>query len=80
MNEDYPIPKIIDKVEISIPTEGHLVDYLYTFRGKGSWAYWPEYVRTAEIGDYSNVQQSMVQTADSARSETIFAKSLLMLY
>lgn len=39
---------MVGEIEISIPLEGMLVDYVYIFIQKGAWKYWPEVVRRME--------------------------------
>lgn len=31
-----------------MPSEGYLIEYLYVFKQKGAWKYWPDMVRRQE--------------------------------
>ncbi|XP_069675994.1 dynein axonemal heavy chain 7 isoform X3 [Periplaneta americana] len=66
-NPDCSIPQSLDKVEISIPGEGILYDYVYFFKQKGSWKYWPDVLKTKEVVETINIQQMLVPTSESMR-------------
>nr|XP_018918133.1 PREDICTED: dynein heavy chain 7, axonemal [Bemisia tabaci] len=66
-NNLMPATEELEKIEIVIPVDGSLFDYYYQFKAKGSWKYWPEFVRNFKIDESSNIQQVLVPTVDAAR-------------
>ncbi|XP_055378973.1 dynein axonemal heavy chain 12 [Condylostylus longicornis] len=48
-NEQYPMPRKLGNVEIIMPGEGLIFDYLYVFKQKGQWRYWPDIARKQDI-------------------------------
>lgn len=67
LDPDYPIPEILEKVDISIPGEGTLYDYTYNFKQKGSWKYWPEVLKTISTVENVNIHQMLIPTVESMR-------------
>lgn len=61
----HPIPESIGKIDISIPLEGLLIDYVYIFKQKGAWKYWPDLLKKAENEETSLGVQ--VPTIDTGR-------------
>lgn len=59
-----PVPESVGKIEISIPQEGHFFDYVYVFRQKGAWRFWPDVVRGMKIETDVAVQ---IPTIDTGR-------------
>jgi dynein heavy chain len=68
LNQDYPIPESVDKVDISIPMEGTLYDYTYNFKHKGSWKYWPDILKSVHPAETVNIQHMLIPTAETLRS------------
>lgn len=49
LTDEYPLPEVLNnKMDISIPLEGLLVEYVYIFKQKGAWKYWPDLIRRQE--------------------------------
>ncbi|XP_018571400.1 dynein heavy chain 12, axonemal [Anoplophora glabripennis] len=67
LEEEYPFPETVEKMEISIPSEGILFDYSYHYKMKGNWRYWPEVVRTERVDECKNILQALIPTVDTAR-------------
>ncbi|XP_055593622.1 dynein axonemal heavy chain 12 [Uranotaenia lowii] len=44
-DEKHPVPEAIGKIDISMPGEGMLIDYIYHFKQKGNWRFYPDMVR-----------------------------------
>ncbi|KAJ9581293.1 hypothetical protein L9F63_023527, partial [Diploptera punctata] len=65
-NESYPVPASIEKIEIAIPAEGTLYDYVYSFKPKGGWKNWPEVVKTIKIEETVGIN-SPIPTTESLR-------------
>lgn len=64
---NYPYPEWLEKLEIGIPSEGILFDYGYIYKGKGSWKYWPEIIKSEKVEECKNILQALVPTVDTAR-------------
>lgn len=46
VTEETPAPGCLKgKIDISIPMEGDFSEYVYIFKQKGAWKYWPDVVR-----------------------------------
>lgn len=56
-----------EEIEISLPTEGFLEDYIYNFKGKGNWKYWPEALKVMKLDDIFNSRNNMVTTIESLK-------------
>lgn len=65
--ETSPYPDFMEKLEVSLPTEGILFDYSYYFKGKGNWKYWPEIVRAERVEECKNILHALIPTVDTAR-------------
>nr|XP_023012338.1 LOW QUALITY PROTEIN: dynein heavy chain 7, axonemal-like [Leptinotarsa decemlineata] len=65
--EDFPYPESLEKLEVSIPTEGLLFDYAYNYKMKGNWKFWPELVRNERVDECKNILQALIPTVDTAR-------------
>lgn len=64
---DLSPPENMSRIEIAIPNEGLLYDYVYTFTAKGSWKNWSEIAKTYKIDEMSNIEQILVHTVDTSR-------------
>ncbi|EDS37651.1 ciliary dynein heavy chain 11 [Culex quinquefasciatus] len=60
----HPVPEVMGKIDVSMPGEGMIMDYVYHFKQKGSWRYYPDMVRQMknEVGI-----TLLVPTLDSVR-------------
>ncbi|KAK9744283.1 Dynein heavy chain, N-terminal region 2 [Popillia japonica] len=71
-NEEYPFPEsFADKIDITLPVEGLMIDYNYNFRMKGNWKYWPDIVKGMRLEDAPNIQQMLVPTVDTVKYTSI---------
>ncbi|CAG9798387.1 unnamed protein product [Chironomus riparius] len=66
-----PLPGEVGKIEVSVPTEGLIIDYVYIFKQKGVWKYWPDLVRNMKI-ETLGVSTMQVPTIDTARYSYLF--------
>ncbi|KAJ1520032.1 hypothetical protein ONE63_004262 [Megalurothrips usitatus] len=66
-NEQHPVPESVGPVEVSIPHEGTLYDYVYVYRQKGSWKHWPELLRSVKMTETINIQQMVVPTVETVK-------------
>lgn len=66
VSDENPAPGLLKgKIDVSIPSEGNLAEYMYVFKQKGSWKYWPDVVRRLDP-DISALG-IQVQTIDTGR-------------
>ncbi|XP_072386040.1 dynein axonemal heavy chain 7 isoform X2 [Diabrotica undecimpunctata] len=66
-NEQHPYPQCLEKVDLSIPSEGLLFDYGYNYRLKGGWKYWPDVIKYERVDECKNIMQALIPTVDTAR-------------
>ncbi|KAK5645094.1 hypothetical protein RI129_006394 [Pyrocoelia pectoralis] len=66
-NVEYPIPPLIEKLEIQIPNDGILFDYSFVFKGKGTWKYWPDTIKSMKVDEAKNIQQVLIPTVDTVK-------------
>uniref|UniRef100_A0AAR5PYC5 AAA+ ATPase domain-containing protein n=1 Tax=Dendroctonus ponderosae TaxID=77166 RepID=A0AAR5PYC5_DENPD len=65
--EEYVYPETLEKLEVSLPSEGIIFDYAYNYKMKGNWKFWPEIVRAERVEDCKNILQALIPTVDTAR-------------
>ncbi|XP_013163033.1 PREDICTED: dynein heavy chain 12, axonemal [Papilio xuthus] len=79
------VPQEIDRIDVSIPTEGKLVDHYYQYKGKGCWKYWPDTLKTVQVKEQINLLQTVIPTLETEkyisllRLHTKFAQPLLLI-
>ncbi|XP_057662092.1 dynein axonemal heavy chain 12 isoform X1 [Diorhabda carinulata] len=66
-NEKWPYPACLEKLEVSIPAEGIIFDYSYSYKMKGNWKFWPAVVKTERVDECKNIMQALIPTVDTAR-------------
>lgn len=54
-----------NRLDISLPSEGNLADYVYLFKQKGTWKVWSDLVRRQEPEE--TVLGTHVTTTDTGR-------------
>lgn len=59
------MPEAVGKVDIGMPLEGLLVDYVYVFKQRGAWRSWNDITKRLEVEETSLGVQ--VPTVDTAR-------------
>lgn len=66
MTEETPAPgQLKGKIDVSVPAEGNLSEYVYIFKQKGSWKHWPDLIRRIE--PEISALGIQVQTIDTGR-------------
>lgn len=60
-------PEALSSLDIPIPSEGLLYDYVYSCTSRGSWKNLSEVVKTKKIEEMSTMEQTLVYTLDTAR-------------
>lgn len=60
-------PEALSSLDITIPYDGTLYDYVYSCTSRGSWKNLSEVVKNNKIDEISNIEQTLVHTLDTAR-------------
>lgn len=82
---DKGIPANIERIDVSIPGEGMLIDHYYMYKGKGAWKPWYEYVKSVQVKEQINLLQSVIPTLETEkyiyllRLHVKFAKPLMLI-
>ncbi|XP_017080044.1 dynein heavy chain 12, axonemal [Drosophila eugracilis] len=64
-DSDPPPPEPLGKMEITPPTEGLLVDYVFMYKQRGNWRYWPDLAKRMDVEETKT--GVIVPTVDTAR-------------
>lgn len=64
------LPSEVGKIEVSVPPDSLIIDYVYIFKQKGAWKYWPDLVRNMKIESFGSTLQ--IPTIDTARYSHLF--------
>ncbi|XP_038211341.1 dynein heavy chain 12, axonemal [Zerene cesonia] len=79
------IPPEIDRLDVSIPTEGMIIDHYYMYKSKGCWKPWPDAVKAAQVKEQINLLQTVIPTLETEKYifllklHTKFLKPLLLI-
>lgn len=79
------IPIHIERLDVSIPSEGMLIDHYYMYKGKGCWKTWPDAVKGIQVQEQINLLQTVVPTLETEKYfyllklHTKFFKPLLLI-
>ncbi|KAL4712586.1 hypothetical protein ACJJTC_007181 [Scirpophaga incertulas] len=79
------IPSQLDRLDVSIPTEGMLADHYYMYKGKGCWKPWAEAVKAVQVKEQINLLQTIIPTLETEKCiyllalHTKFIKPLLLI-
>ncbi|XP_025190774.1 dynein heavy chain 7, axonemal [Melanaphis sacchari] len=60
-------PEALSSLDITIPCDGMLYDYVYSCTSRGSWKNLSEVVKNNKIEEISIIEQTLVHTMDTAR-------------
>lgn len=60
-------PESLSPLEILIPSDGTLYDYVYSCTSRGSWKIASEIAKSNTMEDKGNIDQILVDTLDTAR-------------
>ncbi|EDV95542.1 GH15722 [Drosophila grimshawi] len=58
-------PAALGKMEVTPPTEGLIVDYVFIFKQRGTWRYWPDLAKRMDVEETKT--GVIVSTVDTAR-------------
>ncbi|XP_046961667.1 dynein axonemal heavy chain 12 [Vanessa cardui] len=79
------IPPEIDRIDVSIPGEGMIIDHFYMYKGKGCWKPWPDAVKAVLVKEQINLLQTVIPTLETEKYlfllklHTKFSKPLLLI-
>lgn len=60
-------PEALSSLEMLLPSDGMLYDYVYSCTSRGSWKNLMEVVKNNKIEETSNIEHILVHTLDTAR-------------
>jgi len=60
-------PEALSSLDIVIPNEGMLYDYVYSCTSRGSWKNLSEIIKNNKLEEMSSTEQTLVHTLDTAR-------------
>ncbi|XP_026849759.1 dynein heavy chain 12, axonemal [Drosophila persimilis] len=63
--EEANPPEFLGKMEVTPPVEGLLVEYVYVFKQRGTWRYWPELAKRMDVEETKT--GVIVPTVDTGR-------------
>ncbi|VVD03486.1 unnamed protein product [Leptidea sinapis] len=61
------VPAAIDRIDVSIPTDGMIIDHYYMYKGKGCWKPWPDAVKAAVVKEQINLLQTVIPTLETEK-------------
>lgn len=64
---DLEPPELLSSLDILIPSDGLLYDYIYSCTSRGSWKHFLEIVKNNKLQEMNNIEQTLVHTLDTAR-------------
>lgn len=64
---EFGRPEALSSLEMLIPIDGTLYDYVYSCTSRGSWKNLTEVVKNNKIEETSNIEHILVHTLDTAR-------------
>lgn len=60
-------PEVLSELDIPLPHEGMLYDYVYNSTSRGLWKHLSEIVNTNKLEEMSNIEETLVHTLDTTR-------------
>lgn len=60
-------PEALSSLDILIPTDGMLYDYVYSCTSRGSWKSLVEIVKNNKLEEMNTIEQTLIHTIDTAR-------------
>ncbi|XP_052747070.1 dynein axonemal heavy chain 12 [Bicyclus anynana] len=79
------IPPEMEKLDVSIPVEGMIIEHYYMYKSKGCWKPWPDAVKAAQIKEQINLLQTVIPTLETEKYiyllqlHTKFSNPLLLI-
>lgn len=64
---NFQPPEALSPIEIIIPNDGLLYDYVYNCTSRGHWKHLSEVVNSCKLEEKSNIEQILVHTLDTAK-------------
>ncbi|XP_019624138.1 PREDICTED: dynein heavy chain 12, axonemal-like isoform X1 [Branchiostoma belcheri] len=67
-DEKFPMPSTIGKIDVPIPDQGTVYDYLFETKGRGKWIPWTNMISSTLTADKNTkMSEILVPTMDTAR-------------
>ncbi|CAG9772248.1 unnamed protein product [Ceutorhynchus assimilis] len=63
----HPYPNCLERLEVSIPTEGFLFDYCYLYKQRGTWKQWSDLLKNEKLIENQYLSSCIVPTVDTMR-------------
>ena len=70
-NPDYPVPADVTDT-IPVPNDGLIHDNFYIYKGKGTWKYFGDIVKTEPLVETAIIGQMLVPTIDTIKYQHLF--------
>lgn len=67
-------PNSLKQIEMSFPNEGLLTDYIYIFKGTGSWKHCGDLMKNEKILENPGCREFFIPTVDTMKYSLIFQK------
>ncbi|CAB3257081.1 unnamed protein product [Arctia plantaginis] len=64
---DHGMPDGIDRFDVSIPSEGMIIDYYYMYKGKGCWKTYADTVKASPLLEKTNLFETVVPTTETEK-------------
>ncbi|XP_061720397.1 dynein axonemal heavy chain 12-like [Cydia pomonella] len=61
------IPQNIERLDVSIPSEGMIIDHYYMYKSKGCWKPWPDFVKAVVVKEEINLLQTVIPTLETEK-------------
>ena len=66
--EGHELPNTVGKVDMPLPAEGMVYDYLFEQKGRGKWTPWLDFVKDKSIDpNVKQLSEIIVPTLDTVR-------------
>ncbi|XP_013387188.1 dynein heavy chain 12, axonemal, partial [Lingula anatina] len=65
--EDNPIPKSLGKLDIPLPDNGMVYDYMFEQKARGQWRHWNDFVKGSDLPANKKIREILVPTMDTVR-------------
>ena len=66
--EEHPLPEVVGKIEIPLPSEGSVFDVMFDMHGRGRWVPWLDLIQNQKVEIKSKkLSDLIIPTIDTAR-------------
>ena len=65
---EHPIPDIVGKIEIPLPSDGSVFDVMFDMHGRGRWVPWLDFIQNEKIETKNKkLSELIIPTIDTVR-------------